>query len=130
QLEDGRRLIRGYFCNERGQLLYPDLCPNLTDVELGRDENRPDRLFTDASITWAQLSLVGAWLLFTAGLVAAVAWAVAARDGDSSAQAQKSGTRNSKSVPQARKPVKRTRKAGARTRKPDTMEQEPVSTDP
>lgn len=80
-LENGERRILGFACNEDAKLLY-DHCPHLRAEELAAAEYEPENLFVHGSITTAKLSLVAAWLLFTAGLVAAVGWAVAARGDD------------------------------------------------
>lgn len=77
-LENDQRLILGYTCNSDSQMLYSN-CPHLREEELAMAEYDPENLFTHGSITAAKLSLIAAWLLFTAGLVAAVGWAVAAR---------------------------------------------------
>ena len=77
-LANDQRLILGFTCNADSQMLYSN-CPHLREEELGMAEYDPENLFTHGSITAAKLSLIAAWLLFTAGLVAAVGWAVAAR---------------------------------------------------
>lgn len=79
QLDDGQRPILGFTCNSDTQLIYSHLCPHLHARELATAEYNPDYMFTPGSLTAAKLSLVAAWLLFTAGLVAAVGWAVAGR---------------------------------------------------
>jgi hypothetical protein len=94
---DGGRDIIGFTCNERGERLYPN-CPHLTEEELADEEYQPARVFTRGSLIMAHLLLVAAWLLFTAGLVAAVGWAVAARGDDEEPQ------------PEPAKPRRKTRK--------------------
>jgi len=78
-LPQGGRIILGYECNAATQDAYDLICPKLTDVELRRMAYDPEMLYTEDSLDVVRLSLVGAWMLFTAGLMGAVAWAVAAR---------------------------------------------------
>ncbi len=76
-LSNGERRILGFVCNSDTQQMYGSLCPKLTELELSRAGYDPDLLFTPGSITQAKLLLFAAWVLFTAGLVAAVGWSVA-----------------------------------------------------
>jgi len=81
-LDDGTRIIRGFRCNADALATYPDECPYLTKDDLKRAGYDPDLMYTPGSLAAAKLLLVASWLLFTAGLVAAVGWAVARSQGD------------------------------------------------
>lgn len=74
---DGERLILGFSCNEVAQQLYPSRCPYLTELEVARAGYDLTLLYTPGSLAAAKLLLVAAWILFTAGLMGAVAWAIA-----------------------------------------------------
>jgi hypothetical protein len=76
-LDNGSRIIRGFACNADALATYPDECPYLTKDDLKRAGYQADLMYTAGSLTAAKLLLVASWLLFTAGLVAAVGWAVA-----------------------------------------------------
>lgn len=78
-IEDGERFIFGYECNGPTQAIYKSRCPDLGEAELSLAGYEPESLFTKGSLTAVRLALVAAWLVFIAGLMAAVAWAVAAR---------------------------------------------------
>ena len=78
-LENGERRTLGFVCNAATQELYPAECPQLSELALSRAGYDPAGLYTPGSLTAAKMSLVAAWLLFTAGLVAAVGWAVVGR---------------------------------------------------
>ena len=77
-LGDGTRVILGFSCNAETAEAYAN-CPTLGDRDLADAGYDLDLLFTPGSQLSAKLALVAAWLLFTAGLVAAVGWAVASR---------------------------------------------------
>lgn len=73
----GERIILGFRCNEVAQQLYPARCPYLTELEVAQAGYDLTLLFTPGSLAAAKLLLVAAWILFTAGLMGAVAWAIA-----------------------------------------------------
>jgi hypothetical protein len=75
----GGRIILGYQCNEMGQILYPDACPNLGPDILQTAEWDPANLFTASSILVVRIALVASWLMLLLGLAAAAGWAIAAR---------------------------------------------------
>lgn len=77
EIPENRRIILGFACNADTQAIYGDRCPNLTIDDLRRAGYDPEQMFTASSIRAARLVLVASWLLFTAGLVAAVGWAIA-----------------------------------------------------
>lgn len=74
----GDRIILGYACNAVTEPHYAS-CPNLSDLELRRAAYNPELLYTKTSLDVVRLSLVAAWMLFTAGLMGAVGWAVSSR---------------------------------------------------
>lgn len=78
-LGNGERLVLGFSCNAEAQSLYGARCPYLTEEELAAAGYEPDLLYPRSSLLMAKLALVAAWMLFTAGLVAAVGWAVIGR---------------------------------------------------
>lgn len=73
------RYIIGHECNVQTRAVYPQNCPFLGETELARAGYDPGLLFTKSSLTNVRLGLVAAWLVFVAGLMAAVAWAVAGK---------------------------------------------------
>jgi hypothetical protein len=78
-IEGGDRIIMGYECNAPTRAVYKDMCPNLGEMELNRAGYDPRLLFTRGSLSAVRLGLVATWLVFVAGLIAAVGWAVSGR---------------------------------------------------
>lgn len=78
-LDEADRVIIGYECNLPTSKVYPTICPNLGKMELERASYDPTALFTKDSLTNVRMLLVASWLVFVAGLMAAVGWAVAGR---------------------------------------------------
>lgn len=73
------RLIRGYECTADARLVYGAACPDLPGDALRDAEWNPLNLWTRSSITVVRLLLTASWLVFTAGLIAAVGSVVAGR---------------------------------------------------
>lgn len=73
------RVVRGFECNADARLVYKGQCPDLPREALESAEWEAVALWTRQSVTLARLGLVGAWLLFTAGLMAVVSAVVAGR---------------------------------------------------
>jgi uncharacterized membrane protein YfcA len=67
------RVIRGYSCTQQAREVYAELCPDLPRSALRDAEWEAVELWTRSSITAVRLGLTAAWLLFTAGLICAVA---------------------------------------------------------
>lgn len=73
------RVVRGFTCTADAQLIYRDRCPDLPREALQDAEWEAVAIWTRSSVTAARVSLACAWILFTAGLVAAVGSVVAGR---------------------------------------------------
>jgi hypothetical protein len=67
------RVIRGFTCTQAAREVYPAQCPDLPRSALRDVEWEAVELWTRSSITAVRLGLTAAWLLFTAGLICAVA---------------------------------------------------------
>lgn len=67
------RVIRGFTCTAQAREVYPGQCPDLPREALRDAEWEAVVLWTRSSITAVRLGLTAAWLLFTAGLICAVA---------------------------------------------------------
>lgn len=78
-IDGAERVIIGYECNPQTRAVYKDMCPNLGEIELSRAGYDPRLLFTRQSLSVVRLGLVASWLVFVAGLIAAVGWAVSGR---------------------------------------------------
>lgn len=73
------RLVRGYRCTADALLVYGDACPDLPSDALRDAEWEPLNLWTRSSVTMVRIALTASWLIFTAGLIAAVGSVVAGR---------------------------------------------------
>jgi hypothetical protein len=73
------RLVRGYRCTADALLVYGNACPDLPTEALRDAEWDPLLLWTRSSVTMARVLLAISWLVFTAGLIAAVGSVVAGR---------------------------------------------------
>jgi hypothetical protein len=74
-----QRVVRGYVCTRDAQLIYGDQCPDLPRDALRDAEWESVVLWTRSSVTVARVALTAAWLVFMAGLIAAVGSIVAGR---------------------------------------------------
>lgn len=88
---DQGRVVRGYDCTPPARLVYGELCPDLPRDALADAEWEALVLWTRSSVTTARIGLAAAWLLFTAGLIAAVGAIVAGRKFGSGGARKKAG---------------------------------------
>ena len=77
-LESEDRLVRGFACTSEAREMFAS-CPHLSEADIADAGYDPGLVYTPASLLLAKLSLVAAWMLFTAGLVAAAGWAIVGR---------------------------------------------------